>query len=133
MERLGRYELGPILGRGGYGRVHDAVLHGPGDLRKRVALKILERGDGLRREARIGGLLRHPNLVDVYEVGEVDGTWFMALERCDGSLADQLPLPPAAVVEVGLAVCAAMQYAHETLGWCTRISSPGTCCAGAPR
>ncbi|TNE85978.1 MAG: tetratricopeptide repeat protein [Deltaproteobacteria bacterium] len=115
--RLGRYELGPLLGEGGSGQVFDAVLLGPGGFRKPVALKVLREGArGLRREARLGGLLRHVNLVDVYEVGEVDGVWFCALERCVGRLSDHLPLPPRAVVEVGLQVCAALRYAHEELG-----------------
>jgi tetratricopeptide (TPR) repeat protein len=115
--KLGRYELGSVLGKGGAGTVYDAVLVGPGDLRKPVALKVLNQGsDALRREARLGGLLRHRHLVDVYEVGEDDGTWFLAMERCDATLVDHLPLPPRAVVEVGLAVCDALSYAHTDLG-----------------
>ena len=51
----------------------------------------------------------------MYEVGELDGQWFCAMERCDGSVAGLAPLPPRAVVDVGLAVCAALQYAHEEL------------------
>ncbi len=125
--RIGRYELVRLLGSGGQGRVYEAVLHGPGGFRKPVALKLLDRaGGGLVREARLGGLLRHPNLVDVYEVGEEDGIAFAAMELCrGGSLAQQaLPLPPRAVVDVGLAVCAALQYAHETLGLVHRDLKP---------
>lgn len=116
MHRLGRYELMELLGEGGDGRVHRAVLRGPGGLRKPVALKVLRQGaSALRREARIGGLLRHPNLVDVYEVGRDEDQWFCALELCEGTLEDHVPLPASAVVEVGLAVCAALRYAHEQL------------------
>ncbi|MCO4747625.1 MAG: tetratricopeptide repeat protein [Proteobacteria bacterium] len=116
MRRLGRYEVGDLLGEGGSGRVFDAMRVGPGGMRKRVALKVLHDGaPGLAREARLGGLLRHDNLVDVYEVGEANGTWFCALERCEGKLSSHLPLPPRAVVEVGLQVCAALRYAHEEL------------------
>ena len=88
---------------------------GPG--RRRVALKVLHRDqETLWREARLGGLLRHKHLVDVYEIGEEDGRWFCAMELCTGgSLAANLPLPPLAVVEVGLQVCAALGYAHEEL------------------
>lgn len=117
MTRLGRYALGPLLGEGGEGQVYEAELIGPGGLRRPVALKVLHEGaDSLRREARIGGLLRHRHLVDVYEVNEADGRWFCALEKCAGSLVSHIPLPPRAVVEVGLAVCAALQYAQEDLG-----------------
>ena len=114
---IGRYQLGRLLGVGGAGTVYEANLVGPGGVHKPVALKVLHAGRGaLRREARIGGLLRHENLVDVYEVGEEGGRWFCAMERCAGSLAARLPLPPRAVVEVGLEVCAALQYANAELG-----------------
>lgn len=118
MDRLGRYELGRPLGRGGTGTVYEAVLVGPGGFRKPVALKVLHRGaPSLRREARLGGLLRHRHLCDVYEVGEQDGRWFCALELCPrGSLAARPALPPRAVVEVGLMVAAALEYAHAELG-----------------
>lgn len=114
---LGRYTLTRLLGEGGQGRVYDAVHHGPGGLERRVAVKVLSGGGDLHREARLTSLLRHPHLVDVYEVGEADGVGFCAMERCDGgSLEGRAPLPPRAVVEVGLQVCAALQYAHEELG-----------------
>ncbi|MCP4845415.1 MAG: serine/threonine-protein kinase PknK, partial [Actinomycetia bacterium] len=118
MQRLGRYERGPILGKGGAGRVYEAVLHGPRGFTKPVALKVLHHGhESLRREARIGGLLRHRNLVDVYEISDDGGQWFCAMELCSGgALSKHVPLPPRAVVEVGLQVCAALQYAHEDLG-----------------
>jgi tetratricopeptide (TPR) repeat protein len=114
--RIGRYDLGPLLGKGGQGRVYEAVLQGPAGFRKRVALKLL-RSEALRREARIGGMLRHPNLVDVYEIGEQRGIWYCAMELCrSGSLARYAPLPPRAVVEVGCAVADALGYAHAELG-----------------
>ncbi|MCO4747256.1 MAG: tetratricopeptide repeat protein [Proteobacteria bacterium] len=118
MQRLGRYELGRPLGEGGAGTVYEAILHGPGGLQKHVALKVLHhQGKTLTREARLGGLLRHRGLVDVYEVGEVEGQWFCAMELCGGgTLAGRGPLPPRAVVEVGLAVCEALSHATEVLG-----------------
>ncbi len=74
---FGRYRLLDILGQGGMAKVFLAELQGPAGFRKQVALKVLvpweeglERADGLfLREARVGGLLRHPNIVDVYELG----------------------------------------------------------------
>jgi predicted ATPase/Tfp pilus assembly protein PilF len=117
MQRIGRHELGRLLGSGGMGRVYEAVTHGPAGSRRAVAVKIVAGGGSLRREARLGGLLRHPHLVDVYEVGEADGVWFCAMELCSGgAVADRLPLPPRAVVDVGLQVCAALAYAHSELG-----------------
>ncbi|MCA9495277.1 MAG: serine/threonine protein kinase, partial [Myxococcales bacterium] len=100
--RIGRYTLVRLLGRGGQGEVWEAVHHGPGGIARRVALKVV-RGEAPWDEARLGGLLRHPNLVDVYEVGEVDDVGFLAMELClDGTLGGRGPLPPRAVVEVGL-------------------------------
>ena len=67
MTRLGRYVLGSVLGEGGAGVVYQATLHGPGGLTRPVAVKVLREGStALIREARIGGLLRHQNLVDVH-------------------------------------------------------------------
>ncbi|TNE88128.1 MAG: tetratricopeptide repeat protein [Deltaproteobacteria bacterium] len=116
--RIGRYELARVLGRGGMGTVYAAEFVGPGGYRKPVAIKVLEQGaEALEREARLGGLLRHRNLVDVYEVGEEDGRWFAAMELCPGgTLSAHLPLPPTAVVDVALQVCAALAYAHDELG-----------------
>jgi predicted ATPase len=125
--RLGRYEIGARLGTGGQGVVYEATLLGPGGLRKAVALKVSPGADaGLSREARLGGLLRHRHLVDVYEQGFADGLSFTALELCpDGTVADlPLPLSERAVREVGLAVSDALRYAHEELGLVHRDLKP---------
>ena len=126
MERLGRYTLTRVLGAGGAGQVYQGVMTGPGGFRRTVAVKVLHEGAGaLRREARIGGLLRHQHLVDVYEVGQDGEQWFAAMEFCEGgSLSERLPLPPRAVVEVGLQVAAALKYAHEELGLIHRDLKP---------
>ena len=118
MQHLGRYKLGHLLGSGGAGQVYEAQFLGLGGLARPVALKLLHNGtESLRREARIGGLLRHRHLVDVYEIADDGGQWFCAMELCPGgSLSQHIPLPPKAVVEVGHQVCAALQYAHEELG-----------------
>jgi tetratricopeptide (TPR) repeat protein len=113
---VGRYELGRALGAGGHGVVVEAVLRVDG-LEQLVALKLAPDGAvPLDREARIASLLRHPGLVDVLDVGRADGWWFCAMERCDTSVAALGALPPRAVVEVGVAVCAALRYAHDALG-----------------
>jgi eukaryotic-like serine/threonine-protein kinase len=87
--RIGRYEVRSLLGVGGMGEVYlaqDEVLHRP------VALKVLPAEvaqDGRRikrfqKEARAAAALTHPNLAHVYEVGEQDGTHFIAMELIDG-------------------------------------------------
>ena len=127
-KRLGRYELGRVLGRGGSGRVYEAVLCGPAGFRKPCAVKVLQDGgDGLAREARLAGLLRHPNLVEVYELGfaeweeptglDDDGTWFCSMELVKGGSLDQrLPLPPAAALDVVRQVALGLMHAHHEVG-----------------
>jgi formylglycine-generating enzyme required for sulfatase activity/predicted Ser/Thr protein kinase len=114
------YELLGEVGRGGMGVVFRARHK---RLDRIVALKLL-RSDGaggerirFDREAHAVARLKHPNIVQVYEVGETAGQAFIALEFVDGqSLARRLhgtPRPArqaAALVEI---LARAMHYAHE--------------------
>ena len=114
------YDLLEEVGRGGMGVVFKARQK---SLDRIVALKVL-RSYGTReerkrfdREAQAVARLHHPNIVQVYEVGETAGEAFVSLEFVDGqSLARRLhgtPLPApeaAALVEV---LARAMHYAHE--------------------
>ena len=85
-----RYVLESVLGEGGMAKVFRAELRGLAGFRKTVALKVIRTPHSesasefqrslFLREARLGGLLRHPNLVDVYELGETDGEWFLSME-----------------------------------------------------
>jgi predicted ATPase len=121
--RVGRYELGSKLGAGGMGDVWEAVLHGPEGFRKTVALKLLRERSGrpsdseaLVREARLGALLSHPNVVATYDLGEADGRWYLAMERVQGpslaQLVDVAPLPPRALLEAAAQVCAGLAHVH---------------------
>lgn len=122
---IGRYRLDGVLGQGGSGLVYAATLEGPGGFEKRVALKVLRRKaeespsgrEALFREARLGAMLRHPNLIDIYELGESDGHVFIAMELVDGpSVVDLLRhrlLPPKAAIEVARQACAGLAHAHE--------------------
>ena len=126
--KLGRYELVSVLGKGGMAQVFGAELMGPAGFRKRVAVKIIKaeilaKGskrhvDFFIREARLGGLLRHPNIVDVYELGEVEGQLYIAMEHVEGmTLRDFLRLerlPPASVVlEIASGITAGLASAHK--------------------
>jgi serine/threonine-protein kinase len=73
-------------------------------------------------EARILGMLHHPNVVQAYDVGECDGTLFLVLEYVDGPSLGRLmralrtanrPLPVAFAAHVALEICRALDYVHR--------------------
>ena len=125
--RVGRYLLHEAIGEGGMGRVHRAELEGEDGFRKIVALKILHDVGGpmryaveaaLRHEARIGAMLNHPNVVDVYDYGVDDGRPWIALEYVDGVTLDAVlrsgrRLPPTVALDVALQLCSALAHVHR--------------------
>lgn len=124
--KFSQYELLGELGRGGMGIVYRARQVGFG---REVALKVLRFGplssleerQRLRREAAAASLLRHPNIVTVYEVGEVDGHAFLAMELVSGptlaALVEHGPLDPrtAALQLSRIADAVAMAHARGIL------------------
>jgi serine/threonine protein kinase/predicted ATPase/Tfp pilus assembly protein PilF len=124
-QRIGRYELVSLLGRGGAGQVWEAVLLGPRGFRKPVALKVVHagldmkspQGQSLVKEARLGALLSHPNVVGIYELGEGESKQlYVAMELVKGpsvlSLVREGPLSPSAILDVGMQACAGLQHIH---------------------
>ncbi len=123
---LDRYLLQRLIGKGARGLVFEAELQGPVGFRKQVALKLLKTPEGgptekqrqeLVGEARLGGLLRHPNIVDTYELGEHEGRFFISLELVDGMSMEQIfreqgALPPLAALDVACQACAGLAHAH---------------------
>ncbi len=115
------YEILSELGRGGMGVVYKARQT---RLNRVVALKMIlaggHAGEGdrarFRTEAEAIARLQHPHVVQVYEVGEVDGHPFLSLEFCDGgSLADRLdgtPQPPREAAALVESLARAMHFAH---------------------
>ncbi len=116
------YEILGELGRGGMGVVYRARQVG---LNRLVALKMILAGshagaDDLARfraEAEAVAALQHPNIVQIYEVGERDGLPYFSLELVEGgSLADRLDGTPWAArpaAELVAALARAMEYAHS--------------------
>jgi WD40 repeat protein len=116
------YEILGTLGQGGMAVVYRARQV---SLNRPVALKMILAGAyagareraRFRREAEAAARLRHPNLVQVYEVGEHDGRPFLTLEFVEGgSLAASLQLMPQPVrpsAELLEAVARAMHHAHQ--------------------
>jgi serine/threonine protein kinase len=116
------YQLLEELGRGGMGVVYKARHK---RLERLVALKMIRIGpdagaEERRRlvgEARAVARLHHPNIVQIYEVGEVEGQPFLALEYIDGaSLArclDGTPWPALQAAALVEALAQGMHYAHS--------------------
>jgi serine/threonine-protein kinase len=130
---FGRYELVYRLGQGGMGEVHLARLTGAAGFEKLYVLKtILPQMSGdpqfvqrFQHEGRLLVHLQHSNIAQVYDMGEVDGTFFMAVEYVPGvdlsrvlgrarQLNAQMPIPIA--LYVGQQMAEALGYAHRKTG-----------------
>jgi serine/threonine-protein kinase len=119
----GQYRLGSKLGVGASGAIWEAERLGDGSV---VAIKLLRTAvahdtlaaDRLRREAAALGLAWHPNVVEVYDEGQLaDGTSYLVMERLWGeSLAAKLKregaLPPSDLLPIALQVCDALGAVH---------------------
>ncbi|MCC6744682.1 MAG: protein kinase [Acidobacteria bacterium] len=111
---ISHYRLLECLGKGGAGAVYKAE---DTRLGRTVALKLLDGPmDGLLDEARAAASISHPNVAAVYDVGEVDGQPFIALEYVAGeTLASRLTHGPLELTEaLGIAIGAlrALAAAH---------------------
>ena len=136
-QRVGRYFLLEPLGRGGMGVVYlgyDPELH------RRVAVKVLHQREGgsivnprrLLREAQALAQVSHPNLVQVYDVGTVEGRVFMAMEVVPGRPLSKWfkDRPPwRAVLEVMVAAGRGLVAAHQA-GIVHRDFKPGNVILG---
>ncbi len=120
---FGRFELVRILGEGSMGRVFEARMTGPAGFTKKAALKVLRRSVGadseefrasLVKEARIGALLRHPNVVEIYDFGETDDVPWISMEYVDGVCLDVLAksraLTADQALDVAIQVCDGLEY-----------------------
>jgi serine/threonine protein kinase len=117
-----QFELVELLGRGGMGTVYKARQKG---LDRMVALKIMPASaakdpswpERFGREARALARLSHPNIVGIYDSGEVEGVYFLAMEFVDGVNLRQMIRARSAGPKDALAlvtqICDALQYAHE--------------------
>src|SRR5438105_5818949 len=121
-KQLGPYEILSPLGKGGMGEVY---LARDTRLKRRVALKLLPTqftadADRVRRfeqEARAASALNHPNIITIYEIGQIDGTHFIATEFIDGQTLRQRAaggrLKLLEALDVMIQVASALQAAHE--------------------
>lgn len=141
-EPFGRYELLELVGEGAMAQVFRARRLGPSGFRKEVAIKRLRPGtmgrdermrEALINEARNGGLLRHPGIVEIHEFDHVDDEWYLAMEFVHGwtleevlwrAASDELAprmrsetgaagLAQAIVLDLARQMAHALAHAHE--------------------
>lgn len=120
-QHIGRYQIEAVLGRGGMGVAYRAW---DPDLKRFLAVKTLRAADAgemeiarFRTESEAIARVRHPNIVEVYDVGEEDGQPFFAMEYCaGGSLAERLktsPLEPREAAHYVEQIAAGIAAAHR--------------------
>ncbi|MEN1727319.1 MAG: protein kinase [Pseudomonadota bacterium] len=123
MERIGRYQVERELGRGTMSIVYKAFdpridrYLAVKVLREKFARDVTSRQRFLR-EARAAGGLGHPNIVTVFDVGQIDGLPFMAMELLEGdTLDDRLDrdISPSIheTLDIAIQLTSALSYAHE--------------------
>ena len=121
-ERIGRYRILGELGKGAMGTVYRARDE---DIGRDVALKVMSHGiadaaarERFMKEARAAARLQHPNIIIVYELGEHEGSPFMALELLEGLDLQQgidagIRPNPGATLPLVLQVLAGLGHAHD--------------------
>src|ERR1700738_4387803 len=123
VKTLGKYEVLAELGRGAMGVVYKA--RDP-KINRMVALKtittnVADNPDLLQRFYREGqslGVLQHPNIATIYEMGDEGGIPFIAMEFVDGQslgevITRRLPIPLSLKLEYAIQACRAFDYAHK--------------------
>jgi hypothetical protein len=121
--KFGKFEIEEELGRGAMGHVYKAL---DPLLERHVALKtilssLLTSEDSVKRfqrEARSAARLQHPNIVTIYEVGQVEGTYYIAMELVEGmELGAAMAQPDALTVDqkvrMVVDVCRGLHFAHR--------------------
>ncbi|MDX2093370.1 MAG: serine/threonine-protein kinase [Kofleriaceae bacterium] len=129
-DTIGKYRLVRRLGAGGMGEVWLATAIGHSGFSKTVVLKTLLPElardplfiDILANEARICAKLSHPNLIEVFDFSEHDGTYLLAMEHVTGHPLHHImraargrnwALPPWFTMRIAWECCRALHYAHE--------------------
>jgi serine/threonine-protein kinase len=119
----GRYRIVSRIGSGG---MADVFLAEDTQLGRHVALKMLHRRfaedhqfvERFRLEASSAASMQHPNIVSVFDRGEHDGTYYIAMEHLEGRTLKQLiseeaPLSQERAIDLAIQVLAAAGYAHK--------------------
>jgi serine/threonine protein kinase len=129
LRQLGRYQLVELIGRGGMAQVWRARIVGPAGFERPVVIKRIlphlaedpEFAEMFIHEARMSARLSHPNVVQVFELGEFDGEYFIAMEYLRGhdllrlvraQMARGTPMDPGLAAAIMRDVCRALAYVH---------------------
>lgn len=131
---VGRFLLRQEIGRGGFGIVFQAF---DSSLNRVVALKVArsivpgdsDSYDRFLREAKAVARLTHPNIIPVFEAGEANGVWFLAMEYCEGTTLERWARQQPAVawqtaVEIVRQLADGVAHAHR-MGLVHRDIKPG--------
>ena len=130
---FGRYKLLGRIGEGGMAEVFRALMTGPEGFERELVLKrilprLSETGDFKTmfiREAKISALLLHPNIVQIYEFGEAEGAYFIAMENVQGVTLrealttlrrEQRAMPYLVAADIARQICIGLDYAHTLHG-----------------
>lgn len=132
---FGNYQLEQELGQGGMGTVYLARDSG---LNRKVALKILRAdlsedpafAQKFLQEVEVTASLAHPNIIRVYTLGEEAGRLYLVMEHLDQPSLEQkmdarVKVPEREVLEIGIGIASALQFAHEETGLIHRDIKPG--------
>jgi eukaryotic-like serine/threonine-protein kinase len=128
--RFGPYIVHELLGQGGMASVHLAETQSAGGFRKRVALKRLlpqlidepELVDAFAREAKLAAHLHHQHIAQTFDLGVIDGTYYIAMELVSGPTLRQIvrqcenaagAIPIEHALDIALQVADALEYAHN--------------------
>ena len=134
-QAFGNYQLERELGQGGMGTVYLAKDSG---LNRYVALKILrsDLGDDpsfsrkFLEEVEVTASLAHPNIIRVFTLGEQEGRLYLVMEHLDepsleNRMDKQTKVSEREVLEIGIGISSALQFAHEETGLIHRDIKPG--------
>jgi len=123
MQTIGRYQLHEKLGQGGMGVVYRAF---DSLIERVVAIKVIsspiepnpEMRERFFREARAAGQLSHKNIITIHDLGEHEGTPYLAMEYLEGEdLQRRLRRPEkmslSRKVDLSIEICEGLEYAHS--------------------
>ncbi len=127
--QFGKYSLFELIGRGGMAEVYKGRIQGPAGFERTFVVKrILPHLSGdttfikmFVEEAKLSARLAHPNIVHIFELGAVDGEYFISMEYIRGhDLSETMraiwkmmgPPRPELVAYIGREACRGLSYAH---------------------